>query len=289
MGFKYDTTGHRNKNAPRRTSGFDMIAVFIVLGVSIALGAWLPTAVSWRDRAPFLAHWDLLAMQILTGVIAFIILQFIVVLVMGVVIPPKPKDEYEEDAKKAMSQYVESQMGKRPLGVTLLGVFYTVFGLLVAAGCAALLIFPSMPAFQIIRAVLAPLGLASTASLIWGGVLGLLFLAAGLGLWSADPWGWRLSGILTVYTALESGAVLLGAVGLMQLPAMQAVGAPLFIRYGVQTFGAVLVFLYHFKRNVTEYVGLSRQSKLAALAILIPAAVIAYVGWQMALEFLKLR
>jgi hypothetical protein len=289
MGFKYDTTRHRNKNAPKRTSGFGMIAVFIVLGVSIALGAWLPTMIGLRDRVPFLANWNLLAVQVLTGVVAFIILQFIVVLVMGAIIPPRPKDEYEEDAKKAMSQYVESQMGKRPLGITLLGVLYTVFGLLGAAGCAALLIFPSMPALQIVRVVLAQLGLASTVQLIWGGVVSLLCLAAGLGLWSADPWGWWLGGLLTAYSGLESGAVLMGAVGLMQQPDTLAVGTPLVIRYGAQTFLAVMVFLYYFKRNVIEYVGLRRQSKLAALAILIPAAVIAFAGWQMALEFLKAR
>lgn len=289
MGFKYDTSGRRDKNAPRRTGGFGMIAVFIVLGISIVLGAWLPTAAPLRASVPFVANWDLLALQIVTGVIVFIILQFVVVLVMGMIVPPRPKDEYEEDAKKAMSQYVESRMGKSPLGVTLLGILYVVLGLLGAAGCAAVLVFRNVPAVQIVGALLAQVGLSSTLLLIWGGVLGLLCLAAGLGLWSADPWGWRLSGLLMVYTALESGAVLLGAVGLMQQPAMRAVGAPLVIRYGVQTFGAVLVFLYHFKRNVIEYVGLRRQSKLGALAILIPAGVIAYVGWQMVLEFLKPR
>jgi len=289
MGFKYDTSRRRNKNAPQKTSGFGMIAVFIVLGISIALGAWLPTIVPLRESVPFLANWNLLALQIGTGVTAFIILQFIMVLIMGAIIPPRPKDEYEEDAKKAMSQYVESQMGKRPLGVTLLGVLYTVLGLLGAAGCAALLVFPTMPALQTVRALLAQLGLASTVLLIWGGVLSLLYLAAGLGLWSADPWGWWLGGLLTAYSALESGAVLLGAVGLMQQPAIGAAATPLVIRYGVQTFGALLVFLYYFKRNVIEYVGLRRQSKLAALAILIPAAVIAYSCLQMALEFFKPR
>jgi len=289
MGFKYDTSGRRNKNAPRRTSGFGMIAVFIILGISIALGAWLPTAVRLRESVPFLAKWNLLAVQIVTGVIAFVILQFTVVLVIGVIIPPRPKDEYEADAQKAMSQYVESRMGKRPLGVTLLGVLYTVLGLLGAAGCAALLVFPTMPALQMARAVLAQLGFASTVMIIWVGVLSLLYLAAGLGLWSADPWGWWMGGLLTAYGALESGSVLLGAAGLMQQPAMQAVGVPLVIRYGAQTFLALLIFLYYFKRNVIEYVGLRRQSKLAALAILIPAAVIAFAGWQMALEFLKTR
>ena len=289
MGFKYDTSGRRNKNAPRRTSGFGMIAVFIILGISIALGAWLPTAVRLRESVPFLAKWNLLAVQIVTGVTAFVILQFTVVLVISVIIPPRPKDEYEADAQKAMSEYVESRMGKRPLGVTLLSVLYTVLGLLGAAGCAALLIFPDLPAVQTVGALLAQLGLSSRVLLIWGGVLSLLYLAAGLGLWSADPWGWWLGGLLTAYSALESGAVLMGAVGLMQQPAIGAAATPLVIRYGVQTFGALLVFLYYFKRNVIEYVGLRRQSKLAALAILIPAAVIAFAGWQMALEFLKPR
>ncbi len=77
-----------------------MIAVFIVMGISIALGAWLPTVAPLRESVPFLANWNLLALQILTGVTAFIILQFIVVLVMGAIMPPRPKDEYEEGAKR---------------------------------------------------------------------------------------------------------------------------------------------------------------------------------------------
>ena len=288
MGFKYDTNVRRDKNAPRRTGGFGMIAVFIILGISIALGAWLPTIVPLRQSVPFLANWNLLALQIVTGVVAFIILQFVLVLVMGAITPPRPKDEYEMDARKAMSQYVESQMGKRPLGVTLLGILYVVLGLLGAAGCAALLVFPIAPAVQTVGALFAQLGLSSRLLLIWGGVLSLLYLVAGIGLWSADPWGWWLGGLLVAYSALQSGAALIWAMGL-QPAGERVVATPLVIRYGAQTLGAVLVFLYCFKRNVIEYVGLRRQSKPAALAILIPAAVIAFAGWQMALEFLKPR
>jgi len=287
MGFKYDTSGRRDKNAPQKASGIGMIVIFIVMGVSVALGWWLPTQVPLHAYLPFLASWSMLTRQIATSVVAFVILQFLVVLIMGVIVPPRPRDEYEQDARKAMSQYVESQMGKRPVGVTVLGILYAIFGFLGVLGCVVLLVFRDSPSFQLVGAIFAQLGLSSTLLFIWGGVLSLAYMAAGIGMWSGDPWGWWLVGLLQAYGMVQSAAALLAVLGLAQQPAGSALGARYYIQYSGQTLGSALVFLYYFKRNVIEYFGLRRQSRLAAIAILVSGAVIVFMAWQAALQFFK--
>jgi hypothetical protein len=289
MGFKYDTSGRRNKNAPRKASGIGMILIFIVLGISAGLGWWLPTQVPLHAYLPFVTSWSMLTRQIVTGLAAFTLLQFLVVLIMGVITPPRPRDEYEEDARRAMSQYVESRMGKRPVGITLLGTLYVILGFLGAVGCIALLVFRNAPPLQIANAIFAQLGLSSTLLFIWGGVLSLLYLAAGIGLWSGDRWGWWLGGFLQAYGALQSAAALLAVAGVVQQPAGPAPATQYYIQYGGQTVGSALVFLYYFKTNVVEYFRLRRQSKLAALAILVAAAVIVLIAWQAALQFFQPR
>jgi hypothetical protein len=97
MGFRYDTSQRRNKNAPKPASGIGMILVFIVLGISIWLGWWLPLHVPLRNYVPIPNNWSILTIQIMTGVVTFILLQFLVVLIQGVIAPPPPKDEYDED------------------------------------------------------------------------------------------------------------------------------------------------------------------------------------------------
>jgi len=105
MGFKFDSSKRQRKNAPQKANPFQMLLIFIALGVSIWLGAWLPTNVPLRDYAPIPASWynpllpgvPLLPIQIIVGVVAFILLQFIVVLISGILFPLPPQDEYDED------------------------------------------------------------------------------------------------------------------------------------------------------------------------------------------------
>lgn len=97
MGFKIESGKKRDKNAPQRASGIGMILIFIALGISVALGWYIPLNYPVRDYLPFTATWSLLALQLATGVTAFILLQFIIVLIQGILLPPQPEDLYDKD------------------------------------------------------------------------------------------------------------------------------------------------------------------------------------------------
>ena len=97
MGFRIESGKKRDKNAPKRASGFGMILIFIALGASIALGWYIPLNYPVRNYLPFTATWSLLALQFAVGVTAFILLQFFVVLIQGILAPPQPEDLYDKD------------------------------------------------------------------------------------------------------------------------------------------------------------------------------------------------
>ncbi len=97
MGFRYDTSKHRDKNAIQKASFFGMIMVFVILAFSIWFGWWLPDHFPVRAYLPILATWPNLAISILGGLAAFILLQFLVSLISGILFPPPPKDKYDQD------------------------------------------------------------------------------------------------------------------------------------------------------------------------------------------------
>ena len=98
MGFRIQSRlPRRDKNAPQKASGIGMILIFIVLGASVALGWWIPLNYDVRGKLPFTATWSTLAIQLVTGVVAFILLQFILVLIQGILFPPQPQDQYDQD------------------------------------------------------------------------------------------------------------------------------------------------------------------------------------------------
>ena len=105
MGFKADGKQRRRKSAPQKANPLQMLLIFIALGVSIWLGAWLPINVPLRDYAPIPASWyvrflpsvPVLPIQLIVGVVAFILLQFVVVLISGILFPLPPQEEFDED------------------------------------------------------------------------------------------------------------------------------------------------------------------------------------------------
>jgi hypothetical protein len=105
MGFKYESSKRRNKNAPQRASGTGMILIFIVMGISVLLGWWLPVNVPLRQYVPIPDSWyapilpnpEIRLIQIVVGLVAFILLQFVVVLISGFLFPLPPQDEIDED------------------------------------------------------------------------------------------------------------------------------------------------------------------------------------------------
>ena len=98
MGFRIESgQQRRKKNAPQKASGIGMILIFIVLGVSAALGWWIPLHYDVRGHLPFIATWNTLVIQVVTGVVVFVLLQFIIVLIQGILFPPQPEDQYDQD------------------------------------------------------------------------------------------------------------------------------------------------------------------------------------------------
>jgi len=105
MGFKADSTRRRRKSAPQKANPLQMLLIFIALGFSVWLGAWLPNNVPLRDYAPIPANWytpllpqvPIQPIQIVVGVVAFILLQFVIVLISGILFPLPPQEEFDED------------------------------------------------------------------------------------------------------------------------------------------------------------------------------------------------
>jgi len=97
MGFKFDSTKRGDKNAPKKASGIGMILIFVTAGIAIFLGGWVPQNYSIRDVLPFTATWSTLTLQIVTGLVAFILLQFVVVLISGILFPLQPEESYDKD------------------------------------------------------------------------------------------------------------------------------------------------------------------------------------------------
>lgn len=103
MGYNVSRSGldkSRNKNAPQKANPIGMILVFITLGASIAFGWWLfqPLQASFvRQYLTFASNWPDWVIAVLGGVVALILLQFLVVLLSGILFPLPPQDEYDED------------------------------------------------------------------------------------------------------------------------------------------------------------------------------------------------
>ncbi len=98
MGFRYDSSQKRKrKDQIQKANPFGMLMVFIVLGVSAWFGWWLPGHMDVRQYVPIPANWPNLAISILGGLAAFILLQFLVSLISGILFPLPPQDKYDED------------------------------------------------------------------------------------------------------------------------------------------------------------------------------------------------
>jgi len=105
MGFKADGKQRRRKTAPQKANPLQMLLIFFALGFSVWLGAWLPNNVPLRDYAPIPANWytpllpqvPIQPIQIVVSVVAFILLQFVIVLISGILFPLPPQEEFDED------------------------------------------------------------------------------------------------------------------------------------------------------------------------------------------------
>ena len=105
MGFKAGSSKRRRKTAPQKANPLQMLLIFIALGFSVWLGGWLPINMPLRDYAPIPADWytpilpnvPIRPIQIVVGVVVFILLQFFIVLISGFLFPLPPEEEFDKD------------------------------------------------------------------------------------------------------------------------------------------------------------------------------------------------
>jgi len=98
MGFRYDSTKKgKAKSAPQKANGFQMLLIFIAIGVSIGFGWWLPPNFDVRAYLPIPYNWPNWTISILAGVAAFILLQFFIVLISGFLFPLPLREQLDED------------------------------------------------------------------------------------------------------------------------------------------------------------------------------------------------
>ena len=105
MGFRADTSDKKErKGGPRKASGFGMLMIFVVMAVSIVLG-WLAPQLPLRNYIPIPDNWyyplysvvRVLPIQLAVGLVAFILLQFLVVLLSGFLFPLPPEEVFDKD------------------------------------------------------------------------------------------------------------------------------------------------------------------------------------------------
>ena len=105
MGFRGDAQRQRRKTAPKKASGLQMILILIAMAASVFLGYWAPTHLPFRGYLPIPNSWyapivrgaPVYPMQIIVGVVAFILMQFVIVLISGLLFPLAPEETYDKD------------------------------------------------------------------------------------------------------------------------------------------------------------------------------------------------
>ena len=105
MGFRGEAPRQRRKTAPQRASGLQMILIFIAMAASVYLGYWVPANLRLLGYLPIPARWyapiirgvPVSAMHIIVASVVFILLQFLIVLISGVLFPLQPEDQYDQD------------------------------------------------------------------------------------------------------------------------------------------------------------------------------------------------
>ncbi|PYI51571.1 hypothetical protein [Paenibacillus flagellatus] len=152
----------------------------------------------------------------------------------------------------------KTEPSDRPIGVTMLAVFYALSGVstIVIQGVwlkrfAELSELLGFPAFLL------------NATLL---VMGMVALAAAVGMWLGKRWGWWLSLFYIGYGIVRNGNALLSIPGIEEAYGVSADGATL--KYAIRAAGYALVLLYFYGDAVTGYFfGIARVPKLKSAVI----------------------
>lgn len=292
MGFRFDVQDRkgRRKGAPKKASGLGMVIVFIALAVSIVLGWRIPLVAPLRAYMPFIPEsWyypfvpylNVLPIQLAVGIVAFILIQFFIMLFWGVLFPPPPRDQYEEQALRLAQELATQRDVTRPRWITILAFLNGLVGAATIGLAIGLVFNITHPLIQGLGTTMGGSGLPPTVRIIWLVIAGFINLGTAIGMEFGAPWGWWIGLYNAVYAIiLYTLNYLQIFLGIALLPTVERVQLPdEFIRILICAFGWQLVFqlilvFYFFKPNVIAYFGMGRQSKAMALVITAVIAII---------------
>ncbi len=179
------------------------------------------------------------------------------------------------------------QRQDRPIGITLLSVLHFASGILfgMLAICGAAMVREPQVA-EAIAKIGIPIPLLA-ASL---GVLTLLGILSGVGMWKGARWGWYLGSFYYMYSIIRNLNALLAVDNLFAMFAEEGLPSPgrgpsyYYLKFSLRALFSLLLYLYFFKGNVRDYFGL-RQTKrwpiiVGQVAICI-AIMLAGTAWYM--------
>jgi len=109
-------------------------------------------------------------------------------------------------------------------------------------------------------------GTSTTFLLLSSLFLGLLGLAAGIGIWIGKPWGWWLAAYYSLYLALRGLNGVLSSL-------LMGESASALLGYGWRLVIGVVLAVYLFTQGSLNYFGVSHPKKLASFLILLAAAI----------------
>ncbi|PQO30432.1 hypothetical protein DTL21_24060 [Bremerella cremea] len=175
------------------------------------------------------------------------------------------------DADQALSA-----PAKRPLGISILAILSLLSGIIYLLEAGFMFFVGPIPFVSGAGVLLVSL------RLIWGILaLGLLGMAAAIGLWRGTKWGWWLAAIRYVYGVANSMTLLVWVFSTtFTLGAVGHNSDGIILQNGLGLILSVMFLLYLQRKNALTYFGLDQGSHVARASGLIAfgAIVLAVLG-----------
>lgn len=171
---------------------------------------------------------------------------------------------------------------KRPVGISILAVLHVAGGVL--AGVVTPFLIVLLNKNPKAQEAISAMGL-TPALLVGGiGIILVLAIASGIGMWKGRKWGWYLGSFLYMYSivrnanALAAIPMLMNSIPPEEIANMSRGPSYYYIKYSARIIVHSLIYLYFFKGNVRGFFSLSEQKKwkpvLSQLGICIGFAVV---------------
>ncbi len=160
-------------------------------------------------------------------------------------------------------------MRKRPIGVSILAVLYIIGGI----GVLGIQLFMGGALAQAFNLI----GISSISAVISILFLGILGIAAGIGMWSGKKWGWWLGAFYLMYSVERNiNALIIIPCLVEQFGTPESGLVKYYIKHGGRIILHSLLVLYFFKSNVEAYFQVDNLNAWKRFFKLAGATVIAF-------------